>query len=64
MNISNEFKNVLINMEVDIHNIVKITTRNDKKKKLIITEITLLDGTKHEIINDYVWYAARKNKRW
>ena len=64
MYIGDEFKDVLINMGVDIHNVAKMRTRNDKKKKLIITEITLVDGTKHEIINDYVWYAARKNKRW
>jgi hypothetical protein len=57
--ISEDFKEILINEGIDPLNVVNFTTENDKNKK-IITTITLIDGTEHKIIDNFVWYAARK----
>lgn len=59
-----ELKKRLIEEGVEPSNVVSFTTHNDKKKQIITTNITLVDGTKHELHDDFIWYAARKNKTW
>lgn len=62
--ISNELTKKMVNNGIDPLNVMSITTKNNKKKRLIITEIILIDGSKYELIDDFIYYAARKNKRW
>ena len=62
--IGEEFKKRLVKEEIDPLSVVSFTTENDKYKRTIITTITFNDGTKRELIDNYTWYAARKNKRW
>lgn len=62
--ISDEFKERLIKEGINPDNVVKFTTENNKKTRKIITTITLIDGTQHKIIDNFIWYASRKNKRW
>jgi hypothetical protein len=64
MIISKEFKERLIAEGIEPSNIVNFATVNDKHKKTVITRITLIDGTVHELVDNHIWYAARKNKRW
>lgn len=62
--ISDEFKERLIEEGINPDNVVKFTTENNKKTRKIITTITLIDGTEHKIIDNFIWYASRKNKQW
>lgn len=62
--ISDEFKERLIKEKINPEDIVKFTTENNKKTKKIITTITLIDGSEHKLVDNFVWYASRKNKRW
>lgn len=62
--ISEEFKKRLIKEGIDPDNVVKFATENNKKARKIITTITLIDGTEHKLIDDFVQFAARKNKQW
>ena len=60
--ISKELSERLINEGIDPLKVSKIDTINDKYKRKIITKITLVDGNEHELIDDFVYYAARKSK--
>ena len=62
--ISDEFKERLLKEGIEPDNVVKFTTENNKKTRKIITTVTLIDGTERKIIDGFVWYAVRKNKRW
>ena len=64
MDISEEFKKRLITEGINPLNVVPITTVNDKYQKKIITTVTLIDDTEHKLVDNYIWYASRKNKRW
>lgn len=64
MDISEEFKKRLITEGINPLNVVTITTVNDKYQKKIITTVTLIDDTEHKLVDNYIWYASRKNKRW
>jgi len=64
MIISEEFKKRLIAEGIDPLNVMNVTTVNDKYKKTVITTITLIDGAVHKLVDNYIWYAARKDKRW
>ena len=59
-----KLKERLIKEGINPDNVVKFTTENNKKTRKIITTITLIDGTQHKIIDNFIWYASRKNKRW
>lgn len=58
--ISEDFKERLISEGINPLNVVNFTTENYKNE--IITTITLIDGTEHKIINNLVFYAARKKQ--
>lgn len=58
--ISDDFKKILIDEGIDPLNVVNFTTENYKNE--IITTITLIDGTEHKLINNLVFYAARKKQ--
>lgn len=64
MNFSEDFKQKLKDHGIDHNDVLSISTINDKYKKLIITTVTLNDGTKRKLVEDYVWFSSRKNKRW
>jgi len=64
MIISEEFREKLIESGIVPENVVKFTTENDKKTRKNITTITLIDGTVHKLIDDFIYYASRKNKKW
>ena len=59
-----ELKKRLLTEGIEPSNVVDFTTANDKKKRTITTTIKLMDGTIHKLMDDFVWYAARKNKKW
>lgn len=58
--ISEDFKERLISEGINPLNVVNFTTENYKNQ--IITTITLIDGTEHKLINNFVFYAARKKQ--
>jgi len=62
--ISRDFKRRLIIEGIDPKNVLKISTKNNKNKGQIITEITLIDNSKHVIIDDFIYYAARKKRNY
>ena len=62
--ISEEFKKKLAKEGIDTDDVIEFITENDKNKKIIITKITLANGTKYELTDNFIWYAARKDKRW
>lgn len=62
--IGEEFKKRLLKEGIDPSDIVEFSTENNKSKRLCFTKITLKDGSKHELVDDFVYYAARKNKKW
>jgi len=62
--ISEEFKKRLIEEGIEPLDVANFNTVNDKHKKTVVTTIILIDGTEHKLIDNYTWYAARKNKRW
>ncbi|MDY0270143.1 hypothetical protein [Trichloromonas sp.] len=64
MIISEEFREKLIEAGIVPENVVKFTTENDKKTRKNITTITLIDGTVHKLIDDFIYYASIKNKKW
>ncbi len=64
MILSKEFTERLIAEGIEPSNVVNFTTINDKHKKTIATTITLIDGTIHKLVDDHIWYAARKNRRF
>ena len=62
--IGEELSERLINEGINPLNVVNITTRNNKNKRQIITKITLSDDSEYELIDNFIYYAARNNKRW
>ena len=42
----------------------KILIKNDKYKKTLVMKITCEDGSEYKLIDNFIVYAARKNKRW
>ena len=60
--ISKELSEKLINNGIDPLKVSKVDTINDKYKRKIITKITLVDGNEYELIDDFIYYAARKSK--
>jgi cobalamin biosynthesis protein CbiG len=61
---SEEMTKRLIDEGIDPLTVKDISTINDKKKRKIITTITFNDDSKRKLVNDFIWYASRKNKRW
>ena len=61
---SEEMIKRLINEDIDPLTVKDISTVNDKKKRQIITTVTFNNGSKHDLIDDFVWYASRKDKSW
>jgi len=64
MLIGEELHKRLIKEGINPSDVEKVTTINDKLKRLIITKIILSDNSEHKLIDDYVFYASRKNKQW
>jgi len=64
MIVSEELKKILSEKGIEPLDIVNLTTVNDKNKRTVTTTITLIDGSVHKLVDNYVWYAARKNKQW
>ena len=62
--IGEEMKKRLIDEGLEPSTVKNITTVNDKKRRKIITTITFNDDTKHNLVDDFIWFAARDNKRW
>jgi len=64
MKVGDELKKRLAIEGIESSNIISFETSNDKKKRKIITKLLLIDGSTYELIDDFIWYAARKNKKW
>jgi len=62
--IGEELRKRLIDKDVDLSTVVNIITENDKYKKRVVIKVICDDGSKYELVDDFVVYAARKNKRW
>jgi len=62
--IGDELRKKLIEKGIDPLKVINIITKNDKYKNLLITKIICVDGSEYELIDDFIIYAARKNKRW
>jgi len=62
--ISDELKERLIEEGIDPLTVVNIITKNDKYKKTLIIKIICVDGSEYELLDDFIVYAARKNKQW
>ena len=58
--ISEDFKKRLIEEGIDPLNVSKFITVNEKNKNT--TTITFIDGTEYKLIDDFIWYAARKKQ--
>ena len=61
---SEEMTKRLIDEGIDPLLVKDISTINDKKKRKIFTTVTLNDDSQRILEDDFIWYAARKNKRW
>lgn len=62
--IGEELRKRLIEEGIDPLTVTNIITKNDKYKKLLVTKITCVNGSEYELIDDFIIYAARKNKQW
>jgi len=62
--IGEELRKRLIEKGIDPSTIVNIITENDKYKRRVVIKVICEDGGKYELVDDFVVYAARKNKRW
>lgn len=61
---SEDFKNRLITENIDPNEVDKFITYNDIKRRKIITKLFFKDGKTYNLIDDFVWYASRKNKKF
>ena len=64
MTVGDELKKRLLIEGIEPSNVIDFKTVNDKRKRINITKITLIDGSTYELVEDFIWYAARKNKKW
>ncbi len=62
--IGEEFKKQLINEGINPDDVSKFVSKYDKNIKKIVTTVTMEDNSKHTIMFEPEWYAARKNKKW
>lgn len=62
--IGEELKKRLTKEGINPDNVTGFITENDKNKRTIITTITLINGAEYKLKDNFIWYAARKNKRW
>ena len=62
--IGEELRKKLIEEGNDPSTVVNIITENDKYKKTLVMKITCEDGSEYKLIDNFIVYAARKNKRW
>lgn len=62
--IGEELRKRLIDKGIDPSTVVNIITENDKYKRRVVIKITCVDGSKYELVDDFIVYAARKNKQW
>lgn len=63
-NLSDEIKENLISKGIDPSNVLSFVSKYNKSTNTITTRFILNDGNKHELIENCVWFASRKNKRW
>lgn len=63
MNLSKEFKKMLINYNVDPNNVVDMVTFNNKKTRKIITFFKLKNGQELSYEKDFLYFAHRPNDR-
>jgi len=61
---SEDFKKRLISENIDPNNVDKFITYNDRKRRKIITKLFLKDGKTYNLVDNFIWYAARKDKKW
>lgn len=64
MTIGEELKKRLLLEGIEPSDVVNVETVNDKNKRTVNTKIHLIDGTEYNLVDDFAWYAARKNKKW
>ena len=60
--LSDEFKEKLINEGINPLDVKSFSTFNNKISRLVITRIILVDGTEKNLVEPFVWYAAKKDK--
>ena len=63
-NLSDEIKENLISEGIDPSNVLSFVSKYNKFTNTITTRFILNDGKEHELIENCVWFASRKNKRW
>jgi hypothetical protein len=64
MIIGEELKKRLLLEGIKPSDVINVETTNDKKKRTVTTKINFIDGSEYELVDDFIWYAARKNKKW
>lgn len=64
MNLTNKLKQQLSDSGFNPENVVDIISINNKQKRTITTKFKFNDGSEHEIVENFIYYAARKNKKW
>tara|TARA_R110000796_G_scaffold248124_3_gene374575 strand:- start:550 stop:741 length:192 start_codon:yes stop_codon:yes gene_type:complete len=62
--IGEEFRQQLIDEELNPDEVLAFTSKYNKKTDTIITLVTMKNGTNRSIESKPVWYASRKNKKW
>ena len=61
---SDDFKSRLISENIDPNEFINFITYNDIKRRKIITKLFYKNGKTYNLIDDFVWYASRKNKKF
>jgi excinuclease UvrABC helicase subunit UvrB len=62
--ISYDFKCEIKSHGINPDDVTNISSKYDKKERIIVTTLTLTDGTNYTIKGEPAQFAARKNKRW
>jgi len=60
--LSDEIKQKLMDEGINPLQVKSFSTFNNTVSRLIITRIVMVDGTEKNIVEPFVWYAAKKDK--
>ena len=64
MEISRDLREEMEEHDINPDDVTAVTSRYDKGFKILITTVTVSDGTMYTMHGKPVWYAPRKGKKW